>query len=160
MVSKARPKKRPKKTPRKRVHDLAPLVMTPTADARAAKAAAGGALFARVTSFLLAPERVDDAIQLYETSVVPAAQSQKGFRGALFLVDRASGKAQVITFWESENDAAANEANRYYQEQLAKFLPFYTALPIREGYEVALEARPKVPAEIPKPPAGPDKRQS
>ena len=41
----------------------------------------------------------------------------------------------------SEADAAANEANLYYQEQLAKFLPLYVTPPFREGYELGLEVR-------------------
>jgi heme-degrading monooxygenase HmoA len=142
MAAQKRPKKRPGKKAGKRVQESAPLMMTPTADSRVAKAAAGGGLFARVTSFVLVKGRVNDAIRLYEQSVLPAAQSQKGFRGTLFLVDRASGKTQVITFWESEADAAANEANLYYQEQLAKFLPLYVTPPFREGYELGLEVRP------------------
>jgi hypothetical protein len=141
MAGKARQKKRPRNKVGKQVHELDPLVMTPTADSRVAKAAAGGALFARVTSFLLTPDRVNDAIRLYETSVVPAARSQKGFCGTLLLVDRASGKGQSIGFWESEDDALANEASRYYHDQLAKFLTFFAVPPIREGYELVLEAR-------------------
>ncbi|MDH4195830.1 MAG: hypothetical protein OEW05_00325 [Candidatus Aminicenantes bacterium] len=123
------------------VQEFAPLVMQPTADSRRTRSAREKTLFARVTSFLLAKDRVDEAVRLYRTSVVPAARSQKGFRGAFLLVDRASGKGQSITLWTSENDAAANEAGRYYQEQLAKFLTFYTAPPIREGFELALEVR-------------------
>ena len=142
MAAQKRPKKRQGKKAGKRVRESEPLTLTPTPDSRVAKATAGGALFARVTSFILIRERVNDAIRLYDQSVLPAARSQKGFRGTLFLVDRASGKTQVITFWESEADAAANEANLYYQEQLAKFLPLYITPPVREGYELALETRP------------------
>jgi hypothetical protein len=46
----------------------------------------------------------------------------------------------AITFWKSEKDALANEHNRYYQEQLAKFLDFYQTPPFREGYEVTVKA--------------------
>ena len=137
MAAKARPGKKDKK----QAHESAPLVMKPTADSRVAGTAGEGALFARVTSFLLVTERVDDAIRLYKTSVVPAARAQKGFRGALVLVDRSSGKGQSITLWESENDAVTNEASRYYLEQLTKFLTYYTAPPIREGYELVVQAR-------------------
>jgi hypothetical protein len=142
MAALTRPKKPSRKRGGKRDQESAPLTLTPTADSRVAKAAAGGALFARVTSFVLIKGRVNDAIRLYDQSVLPAARSQKGFRGTLFLVDRSSGKTQVLTFWECEADAAANEANLYYQEQLAKFLPLYVTPPFREGYELCLEARP------------------
>jgi hypothetical protein len=35
----------------------------------------------------------------------------------------------------------ANEENRYYQEQLVKFMPLFLSDPVREGYELVLEAR-------------------
>jgi len=137
MAAKARPKKKAKRSPGK----SAPLILEPTPDTRFARTATKGALFARVTSFLLVQDRVDEAVRLYETSVIPAARSQKGFRGAFLLIDRASGRGQSVTVWRSEDDAAVNEASRYYQEQLAKFLTFYAAPPIREGYELAVEVR-------------------
>lgn len=138
-------KARPGKKRKNLVREFAPLVLNPTADSRRATSAGGRRRFARVTSFLLTKDRVDEAVRLYKTSVVPAARSQKGFCGAFLLVDRASGKGQSITLWTSEIDAVANEASRYYQEQLAKFLVFYAAPPIREGFELSLEARPDRP---------------
>jgi heme-degrading monooxygenase HmoA len=97
-------------------------------------------MFARMTVIQIVPERIEEAIDIYKKSVVPAARMQKGFRGIHLLVDHSSGKGVSLTYWKSEQDAAFNEANLYYQEQLAKFLDLFAAPPIREGYNVVVHA--------------------
>jgi heme-degrading monooxygenase HmoA len=87
-------------------------------------------------------EKIDEAIAIYKKSVIPAAQKQKGYRGAYLLVDRQKGKGVSLTLWRSEKDALANEGNRYYQEQLIKFIPLYTSPPTREGFEVSFRHFP------------------
>ena len=97
-------------------------------------------MYARITEFNIKKEKVEEGIELYRNSVVPAARSQKGFVGLYLLTDRPTGKGKAITFWRTEKDCLANEHNRYYQEQLAKFLDFFATPPIREGYEVTVKA--------------------
>lgn len=93
-------------------------------------------MFSRMTVLQVSPERIDEGVEIYRTSVLPEARKQDGYRGACVLVDRASGKAMSITFWRSEKDALINEENLYYQEQLVKFLSFLAGPMIREAYEV------------------------
>ncbi len=95
-------------------------------------------MFARLTIIQVDIERVDEGIELYRDSIVPAAKSQKGFRGISLLVDRKSGKAISLGLWDSEEDAIANEKSRFYQEQVLKGVQYYTNPPIREGYEVVI----------------------
>jgi heme-degrading monooxygenase HmoA len=97
-------------------------------------------MFARLTTAQIQVDRIDRFIKIYEESVVPAAKSQKGFKSICLFMDRKTGKGLSIAFWESEEDAIANEKNRYYQEQVAKFITFYTKPPTREGYEVVVQA--------------------
>jgi len=85
-------------------------------------------------------ERIDEAVKIYEHSVVPAAKLQKGFLGAYLFSDRKTGKGISLTLWRSEEDALANERNLYYQEQLVKFIHLLQSGYIREGFEVAVKA--------------------
>jgi heme-degrading monooxygenase HmoA len=78
-------------------------------------------------------------VKVTKDSVLPAAKSQKGFRGA-YLLKQPKGKAIMLTLWETEEDAVAGEKSGYYQEQLAKFKDMFTAPPTQEGYEVSLQA--------------------
>jgi heme-degrading monooxygenase HmoA len=93
-------------------------------------------MFARTTTMQLKIAFIDDALAVYENSIVPAAQSQKGLIELNLLVDRNTGKAVSIAIWESEADAKANEESHYYQEQLVKLMSFYANPPIKEGFEV------------------------
>ena len=95
-------------------------------------------MFARLTIFRISPERVDEGTKRYKDSVLPATREQKGYRGTNVMVDRKTGNTVIITLWEREEDAVANEKNRYYQEQVVKFRTFYKKPPIREGYEVVI----------------------
>ena len=99
-------------------------------------------MFARMTVMMILPDRIDEAIAIYKKSVIPAAKRQKGYKGACLLSDRSTGKGISVTFWRTERDASSNEANLYYQEQLAKFLDVFSGPPIKEGYEVVVHALP------------------
>ena len=97
-------------------------------------------MFARVSRVQVQMEKFDEATNIYAENVVPAAKSQKGFRGAYLLTNRKTGNGISITLWESEEDAIANEQSGYYQEQLDKFKDVFAAPPAREGYEVSVQA--------------------
>ncbi len=98
-------------------------------------------MFARITKFQLKMDRIDESVKLYRKSVVPAAKSQKGYCRTYLLVDNKTGKCAVLSLWESKEDAIANEENRFYQEQLVKFLNLLEEPSfIREEYEVKVQA--------------------
>jgi heme-degrading monooxygenase HmoA len=99
----------------------------------------GKPAFARLTITQSKVESVDEMVKIYRDSVVPAAKSQKGYLGILLLTNRETGKGISIAIWESEEDAIANEKSGYYQEQVAKFKAYFTAPPVREGYEVSIK---------------------
>jgi heme-degrading monooxygenase HmoA len=97
-------------------------------------------MFARFTIVQVDADKVNEVIKLYEDSVVPAAKSQKGYRGAYMFTDRKTGKGYSISLWDSEEDAIANEQSGYYKEQVGKFAELFTAPPVQEGYEVSVQA--------------------
>jgi hypothetical protein len=96
-------------------------------------------MYARVVSGPIAPDKIDEAIHLWRTAVVPSARQQTGFKGARLLVDRTAGKVLSMGLWETEpNVRGSAEWNR---EQIAKFVGLLSAPPtLEEGYEVAAEA--------------------
>lgn len=96
-------------------------------------------MFARLLRMQTKIDRIDEASKLFEESVIPLCKTQKGYKGAYFLSDRKTGQSIPITLWESEEDMLANEQSRFFQEQLVKFMGFFTAPPIREAYEVIVQ---------------------
>lgn len=99
----------------------------------------GKPAFARITITQSKVESIDEMVKIYRESVVPAAKSQKGFVEIMLLTNRETGKGISIAIWQSEEDAIANEKSGYYQEQVNKFKAFFTAPPVREGYEVSIK---------------------
>jgi heme-degrading monooxygenase HmoA len=95
---------------------------------------------ARVVTVQILPGKTDEAIRVYRDSVVPAAKQQKGFKGVYLLTDRSTGKGVSVTLWETEADMTTGEQSGYYQQQLAKFKDIFGAPPVREQYEVSVQA--------------------
>ena len=98
-------------------------------------------MYARVTSAQIDQENIEEFKNIYEESVVPAAKKQKGFRGITLMFDLNTGDGLSISYWNSEEDAIATEKNLFYQEQVAKFIPFYIKHPIRDGYAVLVQGK-------------------
>jgi len=96
-------------------------------------------MFARVTTIQASAGKLDALVRVYEKTVLPAAATEQGFRGTYLLTDRGRSKCVAVTFWETEDDALANEASGYYQEQVDKVRHFLTTPPMREGYDVAVQ---------------------
>jgi len=99
-------------------------------------------MHARMVIVQLTPGRADQAITLFKGSVLPAAQAQRGFKGAFLLTDRRTGKFVSLSLWETEADLNASEESGYYQEQIAKFagVGVFAGAPVRETYEVSVQS--------------------
>jgi hypothetical protein len=92
-------------------------------------------MVARVTHVRVRPEDVDESVRLFDESVVPAAEQEEGFMGALLLV-RADGEALAVDLCDTLENLRENERNGFYQSQVAKFAERITGRPSREVYEV------------------------
>lgn len=95
-------------------------------------------MYARMTSGLGKPGSWDESIHIHRDSVVPACQTQKGFKGLYVLGDRQTNKSYTISLWETEEDMKAAEASGFYQAQVAKFKDILAAPPVREVLEVVV----------------------
>ena len=87
--------------------------------------------------------RLEDAIELYKQSVIPAMEEQDGYEGVCVLATP-EGKAVAITFWESEEAAEAGVVSGFYAQQVEKFVTFFRAAPGRESYDVMISEMPGV----------------
>ncbi len=72
------------------------------------------AMYARVSTFQESPGQAEQAVG---GPVPPEVQSLDGFKGAYALLNRTSGKALLITLWETEEamQASTEVANRIRQ---------------------------------------------
>ena len=100
-------------------------------------------MYARVTTMQPRPGLADEAAKILRESVIPAAQKQQGFRGALLLEDPSSGKGTSITLWETKADLKAGEESGYFKEQIVKFGPLMAGPPAREILVVTAQSLPR-----------------
>jgi heme-degrading monooxygenase HmoA len=97
-------------------------------------------MYARVVTVQVQPDKSEEAIAIFQNSVIPAAKQQKGFISLMLLTDRSTGKGVTVGLWETEADLKANEASGYLQEQTAKFAGVFAAPPVQEVYEVSVHS--------------------
>jgi hypothetical protein len=91
-------------------------------------------MYARNVTAQTSPEKVDEAIQLWRESVAPSTKEQKDFKGAYLFVERSTGKIRTVGLWETESDLQASVG--WNQEQIAKFVSFFSAPATIEHFEV------------------------
>jgi hypothetical protein len=92
-------------------------------------------MVARVTHARVNPENIDEAVRLFDGSVVPAAKQEEGFMGAMLLV-RSDGHTLAIDLCDTLENMQQNERNGFYQTQIVKFADKIVEHPSREIYEV------------------------
>lgn len=102
-------------------------------------------MVARVTVAEIDPVRHDpqDAIERFETALVPALHEQEGYDGCYVLLSD-EGKVLVVTFWSTEAAAQATRTSGFYQSQIDKLSDFvvYRSAPGRDSYEVVVSDAP------------------
>jgi hypothetical protein len=94
-------------------------------------------MVARVTTVKVNPEDVEEAVRLFDESVMPAAEQEEGFMGALLLT-REDGRALVIDLCDTIEHLRANEHSGFYQTEVTKWANKIVDRPGRAFYEVAV----------------------
>lgn len=101
-------------------------------------------MYARTTLLEIDTVRidVDDALAVFEETVVPRLKQQPGFDG-LYALTTPDGRAMLVSFWDTAEQADANADSGWYSEVLAQFTTMFRAPPGREHYEVRIAIPPK-----------------
>jgi heme-degrading monooxygenase HmoA len=96
-------------------------------------------MYARVVTINTKPGSMDEGINIYENSIVPAMHKQSGFKGTTFLTNKDTNTVVSISLWETEADMQAGEASGYLQTQFAKAAHLFAAPPANAHYEVRVQ---------------------
>ena len=88
---------------------------------------------------------VASALKLYRESVLTAQHRQPGYEGG-YVLSTPEGKALVITFWATAEDADAGLVSGFYDEQVRKFATTFRSPPGRELYDVSIAEPPSTDA--------------
>ncbi len=68
-------------------------------------------MLARVVTIQVKPEKMDECISIFREVNAPSIPERSGFDHGHWWVDRTSGEATSVTFWENEEDEEASRAN-------------------------------------------------
>lgn len=68
-------------------------------------------MYARVVTISVRPERMDDCIRIFREVNGPAIAARPGFDHGHWWVERTTGEAVSVTFWETADNELASRAN-------------------------------------------------
>ena len=68
-------------------------------------------MLARVVTIQVKPEKMDECISIFKEVNAPSIAARPGFDHGHWWVDRTSGQATSVTFWENVEDEEASRAN-------------------------------------------------
>jgi hypothetical protein len=102
-------------------------------------------MYSRVTLLEIDTLRttVDEAVELFETEILPALRDEEGYEGVVVLANP-DGKALLVSVWESEEDAIASA--EFARGALERFGTLFRSPPGREQYEVRFAEMPDLVA--------------
>jgi heme-degrading monooxygenase HmoA len=86
----------------------------------------------------LPPERLDQTVRQFEEDHLPAIERQSGYSGVVVMLDRASGRAAAVTFWETEADMRASDKLADEARAAVEATVQAEREPIVDHYEVVL----------------------
>ena len=97
-------------------------------------------MYARVTTLQYHLDKMAEGVQMAKETVLPSVKQQHGFKSFVALQDPATGKAILITFFETEADAKAGTVSGgFVAQQAATIANFITGTSTVEVFEVAAQ---------------------
>jgi heme-degrading monooxygenase HmoA len=96
-------------------------------------------MYARVFTTTTPPGKVEELTKTWQSMVLPQLQQATGFKGALVMGERISGKGLAITLWETQADALARDSSGESERLGALLEHYFTEPPTMEIYEVEVQ---------------------
>ncbi len=92
-------------------------------------------MYARLTMFQFRPEKMDEANQIWEAALHELRQ-QYGLKSLMRLVEQNTGKAVLVSLFETEADMQSGVNSGFVQQQASKIAHLLVGMPVTELYEV------------------------
>lgn len=95
-------------------------------------------MHARLLTAQVSPGKMDEFIQLWHDKILTTYQEQTGWKNARLLVDRQTGKAILLSQWETEAEGMATSTGSAQGQKVHAIIGhLLTGRPVVEHYEVA-----------------------
>ncbi len=95
-------------------------------------------MYVRAITLPVQPNKVENAIGVFKTTIAPMFQQQKGFKGGYLVGDRNTGRTLSVTLWETEAEASALDSSGFYEKWTSMLTTFLSGTAAREQDEVYL----------------------
>ncbi len=96
-------------------------------------------MFMRVVTMEMKSDKLDEAAKKYREVGQDAKAQKRGFNSNYLLIDRETGKAVSVAFWDSKQDIIDDEESGRQKDRLEGFKVFLAEPFTREIYEVAAQ---------------------
>ncbi len=98
-------------------------------------------MHARLLTAQVSLEKTDEFIQLWHNKILSTYKEQAGWKSARLLVDHQTGKAILISLWETEAEGQASGPGSAQAQKVHAIIGhLLTGRPVMEHYEVAGDA--------------------
>ena len=95
-------------------------------------------MYSRVISMRIRPGKMDQAIRIFQRSIIPEVKKQHGNLGFFVMENRELNELLVMSHWETERDMLASERNDSVDQQIAKLSTVLGEPPTGATYELIL----------------------
>jgi hypothetical protein len=98
---------------------------------------------ARITQLEIDTVRIalEAALAAFRDDVLPGLEQQPGFLG-VYVMTTPAGKATLVSFWETAEQADPSGAGGWYTDVLSDYATFFRSPPGREHYDVQVALPP------------------
>jgi heme-degrading monooxygenase HmoA len=96
-------------------------------------------MHARTGVIEVSADRMDDALQAFQSEQLPRYREQSGYKGFTMLADRDNGKILGISFWESADDVSASDELGQEARENIKERGGAQSDAVREQWEVVID---------------------
>jgi heme-degrading monooxygenase HmoA len=98
-------------------------------------------MYARVSTYAGTAENFDGGLEKVKSALMPRIQQVPGYRGAMSLIDRSTGRSVSITLWDSDEALrASRQPANHFRSDAAAMSP--AEILSVEEYEVAVADLP------------------
>lgn len=96
-------------------------------------------MFIRVLHLEMKTDRWDEALARFREQVFPELERQEGFMRAILGGEKETGRAALITMWQTAGHAKTYEDSGTASQYIHRFDEMYTREPQVEGYPVLFD---------------------
>lgn len=98
-------------------------------------------MHAEVITGQVAPEREDDAMELFQNRILPMVRRLDGFHELYLLNDRANHRLTALTTWASADALRAEQDNKAIEDAVARWEGMFSRGTAREVYQDGFRVR-------------------